>query len=71
MSPIASPRVCWGVQIIASSVLKFRKCLTLFYLCDSHVLWALRLINKIQSYFDEAFWSFVSQLYKNSQNSVF
>ena len=30
-SPIASPRVCWGVQIIVSSVLKFRKCLTLFY----------------------------------------
>jgi len=35
--------VCVGACIIASSVLKLRKCFTLFYVWACHVLWALRL----------------------------
>ena len=38
---------CVGACIIASSVLKLRKCLSLFYMWARRVLWALRLkINK-------------------------
>jgi len=52
-SPIASSRVCWAC-IIASSVLKLCKCLTLFYMWVCHVLWALRLksINQIKSIYE-------------------
>ena len=40
---LVSCLLCVGACIIASSVLKLRKCHTLFYVWARHVLWALRL----------------------------